>query len=206
MADAPDLGSGGEILRGSSPLPGTSKEQTSNIKAEAGSLGVGCWLLDVRRPLCPNFCIFYDASLAHGRGEPIDAMSNLHPRALSLSFAISCSGLMRGPGANTRSSRSDMSSLTRVPPISTTRTLLFISDRRSGYRPSRTNRCKALFRSGFVAVLAGQHSTISSARNRNSIRRADFKSSRRFFAICWTDRMPLNCDANCASSEVSFSF
>src|SRR6266403_1218128 len=48
LADAPDLGSGGEILRGSSPLPGTSKEQTSNIKAEAGSLGVGCWTLDVK--------------------------------------------------------------------------------------------------------------------------------------------------------------
>ena len=34
---------------------------------------------------------------------------------------------------------------------------------------------------GFAAVAAGQHSTISSARNRNSVRRANFRSSRRFF-------------------------
>src|SRR5438552_8033798 len=25
-------------------------------------------------------------------------------------------------------------------------------------------------------------------------------SSRRFFAICWTERIPLNCEANCASA------
>jgi hypothetical protein len=49
LADAPDLGSGGEILRGSSPLPGTSKEQTSNIESETGSLGIGFLLLEVRR-------------------------------------------------------------------------------------------------------------------------------------------------------------
>jgi hypothetical protein len=48
LADAPDLGSGGEILRGSSPLPGTSKEQTSNIEL-GGVTGVGCSLLEVRR-------------------------------------------------------------------------------------------------------------------------------------------------------------
>jgi hypothetical protein len=29
LADAPDLGSGGEILRGSSPLPGTHRESTA---------------------------------------------------------------------------------------------------------------------------------------------------------------------------------
>src|SRR6266403_1064906 len=56
LADAPDLGSGGEILRGSSPLPGTSKEQTSNIESEAGSPGVGCWLLEVRRQIARHFC------------------------------------------------------------------------------------------------------------------------------------------------------
>ena len=49
LADAPDLGSGGEILRGSSPRPGTSKEQTSNIESETGSLGIGFLLLEVRR-------------------------------------------------------------------------------------------------------------------------------------------------------------
>src|SRR6266567_6506056 len=81
-------------------------------------------------PLPKCFGSFMMLPLLTGAGKPIDAMSNLHPRALSLSFAISCSGLMRGPDANTRSSRSDMSSFTRVPPISTTRTFLFMSDRR----------------------------------------------------------------------------
>src|SRR6266516_4290492 len=50
LADAPDLGSGGEILRGSSPLPGTSKEQTSDIDRSGitGRSGsdVGCWMLE----------------------------------------------------------------------------------------------------------------------------------------------------------------
>ena len=36
LADAPDLGSGGEILRGSNPLPGTCIE-SYNVKAFAES-------------------------------------------------------------------------------------------------------------------------------------------------------------------------
>src|SRR5712692_7703988 len=58
LADAPDLGSGGEILRGSSPLPGTSKEQASNVErsildAECGmpSKIASDLVLDVRRSL-----------------------------------------------------------------------------------------------------------------------------------------------------------
>src|SRR4029453_1035349 len=74
------------------------------------------------------------------------------------------------------------------------------------YRPRPNNRPMPAFGSGFAVVLPGQHSTISSATNRNSSCRADFKSSRRFFAICCTDRAPLNCEPNWASSEVSFNF
>src|SRR5262245_15571771 len=74
------------------------------------------------------------------------------------------------------------------------------------YRPRPNNRPMPAFGSGFAVVLPGQHSTISSARNRNSSCRADFKSSRRFFAICCTERAPLNCEPNWASSEVSFNF
>src|SRR6266496_1153895 len=50
LADAPDLGSGGEILRGSSPLPGTSKEQTSDIDRSeiTGRSGSDVWMLDAR--------------------------------------------------------------------------------------------------------------------------------------------------------------
>jgi hypothetical protein len=73
LADAPDLGSGGEILRGSSPLPGTS-EEVKSVKADERSL-------------------------------------------------INCSGLIRGPDSNSRRLRRDISSFTRVPPISTARTL-----------------------------------------------------------------------------------
>src|SRR5205085_7062047 len=78
--------------------------------------------------------------------------------------------------------------------------------RRQCYRRrpiNRVTRRKMLLRSGGGAVLAGQHSTISSATKRNSVKRASFKSSRRFFAICWTERTPLNWEANCASSDVN---
>ena len=40
----------------------------------------------------------------------------------------------------------------------------------------------------------------------NSGTLAKFKSSRRFLAICWTERVPLNWDANCASATVSWRF
>ena len=39
MADAPDLGSGGEILRGSSPLPGTSIAEANALYVEIGGTG-----------------------------------------------------------------------------------------------------------------------------------------------------------------------
>jgi hypothetical protein len=66
--------------------------------------------------------------LRTGVGKPMAARSNLHPRAVSLSFAISCWGLSRGPEGNSRSSRDDLSSFTYVPPTSTTKTFLFMSD------------------------------------------------------------------------------
>jgi hypothetical protein len=34
LADAPDLGSGGEILRGSSPLPGTLPQEATTPNAQ----------------------------------------------------------------------------------------------------------------------------------------------------------------------------
>ena len=58
------------------------------------------------------------------------------------------------------------------------------SARDANYRPRPNNRPMPAFDSGFAAVLLGQHSTISSATNRNSSCWADFRSSRRFFAIC----------------------
>jgi hypothetical protein len=75
LADAPDLGSGGEILRGSSPLPGTSKEQTSNIESEAGSPGVGCWPLDVRRQIMRHFSSRECHLVSHKRIPPRKAFS-----------------------------------------------------------------------------------------------------------------------------------
>ena len=39
LADAPDLGSGGEILRGSSPLPGTSIGEANALYVEIGGTG-----------------------------------------------------------------------------------------------------------------------------------------------------------------------
>jgi hypothetical protein len=51
LADAPDLGSGGEILRGSSPLPGISETETDAPTLDSDSLsrmlGVERWELDV---------------------------------------------------------------------------------------------------------------------------------------------------------------
>ena len=57
----------------------------------------------------------------------------------------------------------------------------------SSYSPmpmERVRRCKTLLCSAFAPVLGGQHSTMSRARNLNKVKRANFKSSRKFFAIC----------------------
>src|SRR5215470_4199870 len=67
--------------------------------------------------------------LCTGAGKPIDTTSNLQPLTVSLNFARNCFGFIRRPDGNARSSRSDISSLTKVPPISTTRILLFMSAR-----------------------------------------------------------------------------
>jgi len=67
-----------------------------------------------------------------GAGKPIDTTSKFQPLTLSLNLARNCFGVIREPDANSRSTRSDMSSLTKLPPISTTRILLFISARRRG--------------------------------------------------------------------------
>ena len=50
LADAPDLGSGGEILRGSNPLPGTELEanaerSTSNFEYRIQTAPVARWTL-----------------------------------------------------------------------------------------------------------------------------------------------------------------
>src|SRR5438876_12437964 len=52
LADAPDLGSGGEILRGSSPLPGThrkSKRSTLNLQLSTPNSDAVSWTLGVER-------------------------------------------------------------------------------------------------------------------------------------------------------------
>src|SRR5437667_2919925 len=67
--------------------------------------------------------------LRTGAGKPIDATSNFQPLTVSLNLARNCFGVIRGPDANSRSTRSDMSSFTKLPPISTTRILLFMSPR-----------------------------------------------------------------------------
>src|SRR5437773_5404631 len=68
--------------------------------------------------------------LRTGAGKPIDATSNFQPRTVSLNLETNCFGVIRGPEANSRSTRFDMSSLTKLPPISTTRILLLMSARR----------------------------------------------------------------------------
>src|ERR1051325_1001843 len=70
--------------------------------------------------------------LRTGAGKPIDATSNFQPLTVSLNSARNCFGVIRGPDGNSRSTRSDMSSLMKVPPISTTRILLFMSVRPRG--------------------------------------------------------------------------
>src|SRR4029077_1623503 len=67
--------------------------------------------------------------LRTGAGKPIDATSNFQPLTVSLNLARNRFGVIRGPDANSRSTRSDMSSFTKLPPISTTRILLFMSAR-----------------------------------------------------------------------------
>src|SRR6185295_3365807 len=71
LADAPDLGSGGAILRGSSPLPGTlpggSKRRTLNTERRTPNsnprqFGVRCSALDVRR-------FFRKVSGTHASGD-----------------------------------------------------------------------------------------------------------------------------------------
>src|SRR6266566_8548944 len=63
-------------------------------------------------------------------GKPIEATSNFHSPTVSLNLAIISSGPIRGPEANLCWLRDDMSNFTCAPPISTTRTLLFMRDRR----------------------------------------------------------------------------
>src|ERR1043166_6648239 len=70
--------------------------------------------------------------LRTGAGKPIDATSNFQPLTVSLNLARNCFGVIRGPDANWRSRRSDMSSFTKVPPISTTRILRCINARPQG--------------------------------------------------------------------------
>jgi hypothetical protein len=72
--------------------------------------------------------------LRTGAGKPIDKTSNFQPVAVSLNLARNCFGVIRGPDENSRSTRSDMSSFTKLPPISTTRILLFMSARPRGER------------------------------------------------------------------------
>src|SRR5262245_52428318 len=67
--------------------------------------------------------------LLTGAGNPIDATSNLQPLTVSLNLVRNCFGVIRGPDGNSRSTRSDISNLTKVPPISTTRILLFMNSR-----------------------------------------------------------------------------
>src|SRR6266566_2621629 len=83
------------------------------------------------QPLPKCFGSFVIRPFRTRAGKPIEATSNFfHSRTVSLNLAIICSGLIRGPEANSRWSRGDMSNFTCVPPISTTRTLLFMRDRR----------------------------------------------------------------------------
>src|SRR5262245_4143006 len=67
--------------------------------------------------------------LRTGAGKPIETTSNFQPFTVSLNFARNCLGVIRGPDANSRSTRSDIRSFTKVPPISTTRILLFMNPR-----------------------------------------------------------------------------
>ena len=151
--------------------------------------------------------------LRTGAGKPIEAASKSQPRAACLNLPTNSFGAICGPEANSRSTRPDMSSLTQVPPISTTRILFFMNAHPVAvarrYRPRPNNRPTRRdnpLGSGLAAVMAGQHSTISKARKRNNSCRADFKSTRKFLAICCTERVPLNCEANWASSDVNFNF
>src|SRR5438094_7560121 len=61
--------------------------------------------------------------LRTGAGKPIDATSNFQPLTVSLNLATNCFGVIRAPEANSRSTRSDMSSFTKLPPISTNSSL-----------------------------------------------------------------------------------
>src|SRR5206468_9002384 len=82
------------------------------------------------QPLPKCFGSFVIRPFRTHAGKPIEATSNFHSRTVSLNLAIICSGLIRGPEANSRWLRDDMSNFTCVPPISTTRTFLFMRDRR----------------------------------------------------------------------------
>jgi hypothetical protein len=55
--------------------------------------------------------------LRTGAGKPMDATSNFHPRMASFSSLINCSGLIRGPDANSRRLRRDISSYARAADI-----------------------------------------------------------------------------------------
>src|ERR1043166_1386289 len=81
------------------------------------------------QPLPKCFGSLVIRPLRIGTGKPMDTLSNFQPGTVPLNPARNCFGPIRGPEENARSSRSDISSFTYVPPISTTRTFLFIGDR-----------------------------------------------------------------------------
>src|SRR5881628_1109324 len=81
------------------------------------------------QPLRKCFGFLVIRALRTGTGKPMDALSNFQPRTFSLNLATNCFGPIRGPEGNSRSSRGDISNFTCVPPISTTRIFLFMSDR-----------------------------------------------------------------------------
>src|SRR5262249_23685230 len=70
--------------------------------------------------------------LRTGAGKPIDATSNFQPATVSLNLERNGFGVIRRPDGNSRSTRSDISSLTKEPPISMTRILFFMSARPRG--------------------------------------------------------------------------
>src|SRR5436309_9320392 len=83
------------------------------------------------QPLPKCFGSLVIRPLRSGAGKPIDARSNFQPRTVSLNLARNCFGPIRAPEGNWRSLRGDISNFTCVPPTSTTRTFLFMSDDRS---------------------------------------------------------------------------
>src|SRR2546430_10108031 len=67
--------------------------------------------------------------LRTGAGTPIEIAVKSQSPTASLNLATNSFGFIRAPEANLRWSRSDISNFTFVPPISTTRTFFFMSNR-----------------------------------------------------------------------------